>query len=74
MAKGKSKAEYFTRVVEPIDTGRFAPATDEGWFVEVEVIKPMIAKYKIIGRAGQRIQVQSSIADELVKNNYAKLV
>jgi len=75
MAKGKTKtATYTTRVVEPDCTWRFEPPSDPGWFVTVEVLKPMISTYRILGKIGQHVNVRSEIADELVTKGFAKRV
>jgi hypothetical protein len=79
MAKGKTKtATYNTRVVEhdyKWETDpRFAPPSDPGWFVTVEVLRPMISTYRILGKIGQHVNVRSEIADELVTKGFAKRV
>ena len=73
MAKGK-KAIYETRVVEPDYKWKFAEPEDHGWFVTVEVLKPMISTYRILGKIGQHVNVRSEIVDELVTKGFAKRV
>ena len=59
------KAQYMTRIAEP---------TDLGWFTEVEVLKPMISRYRILGKVGQIITVDCGKVEELVKNGFVKEV